>query len=104
MLSHRSGLPGAAGDLLEDLGYDQSHVLNRLRLDPLTPIRTKYDYSNFGFTAGAIAASNAMGQPWADFADANLFGPLGMTPVQLPALGLPQAGATTPPCTSAWTG
>jgi CubicO group peptidase (beta-lactamase class C family) len=71
MLSHRSGLPGAAGDLLEDLGYDQSHVLTQLRLDPLNPIRTIYNYANFGFTAGAIAASNAMRQPWAEFADAS---------------------------------
>lgn len=79
MLSHRSGLPGAAGDLLEDLGYEQSHVLTQLRLDPLNPMRTIYNYANFGFTAGAIAASNAMRQPWAEFADATLFGPLGMT-------------------------
>ena len=79
MLSHRSGLPGAAGDLLEDLGYDQAYVIDRLRLDPLTPMRTQYNYANFGFTAGAIAAANAVSQTWADFAAATLFGPLGMT-------------------------
>ena len=43
------------------------------------PFRAIYNYANFGFTAGAIAASNAMRQPWAEFADATLFGPLGMT-------------------------
>ena len=79
MLSHRSGLPMAAGDLLEDLGYDQAYVINRLRLDPLTPMRTLYNYSNFGFTAGAVAAAKAVGQEWADFAQTTLFAPLGMT-------------------------
>lgn len=79
MLSHRSGLPGAAGDLLEDLGFKQDYILNRLRLEPLTPFRTIYNYSNFGYTSGALAASNALGKEWADAADDILFGPLGMT-------------------------
>jgi CubicO group peptidase (beta-lactamase class C family) len=79
MLSHRSGLPGAAGDLLEDLGYPQPFVLERLRLEPLTPFRTLYAYANFGYTAGANAAAAAAGQSWDDFAAATLFGPLGMT-------------------------
>lgn len=79
MLSHRSGLPGAAGDLLEDLAYDQGHILNRLRLEPLTPLRTQYAYANFGYTTAGVAAAIAAGQSWPDFADANLFRPLGMT-------------------------
>ena len=31
MLSHHSGLPGFAGDVLEDLGYDRATILGRLR-------------------------------------------------------------------------
>lgn len=78
MLSHRSGLPGAAGDLLEDLGYLQAYILEKLRLEPLNPMRTIYNYANFGFTTGGVAAATAAGMGWADFADAMLFSPLGM--------------------------
>lgn len=79
MLAHRSGLPGAAGDLLEDLGYDRDYILDHLRLEPLAPIRTRYAYSNFGFTSGAVAAAAATGKEWADLAETELFAPLGMT-------------------------
>lgn len=37
LFSHRSGLPDHAGDLLEDLGYDQAYVLDHLRLAPSPP-------------------------------------------------------------------
>ena len=43
LFSHVSGLPDHAGDLLEDLGYDQAHTLNRLRLEPLSPFRGQCD-------------------------------------------------------------
>ena len=79
MLSHRSGLPAAAGDLLEDLGYQQDYVLGKLVIEPLTPMRTTYAYSDFGYTAGAVAAAGAVGLSWEDMADILLFGPLGMT-------------------------
>jgi CubicO group peptidase (beta-lactamase class C family) len=79
MLSHRSGLPGAAGDLLEDLGYLQDYILNRLRLEPLSPFRAQYAYTNFGFTTGGVAAAAAVGKEWADAAEELLFKPLGMS-------------------------
>ncbi len=79
LLSHRSGLPGGAGDLLEDLGYNQVDVLGRLRQYSLKPFRTTYAYANFGFTAAAVAAANAASRPWDDFAELTLFDPLGMS-------------------------
>ena len=79
MLTHRSGLPPAAGDLLEDLGYKQSYILDRLRLEPLVPFRTEHNYSNFGYTSGAAAAAAAAGKGWADLADDVLFHRLAMT-------------------------
>jgi CubicO group peptidase (beta-lactamase class C family) len=78
LFSHTSGLPDHAGDLLEDLGYDQAYILNRLRLEPLGPFRAQYEYTNFGLTAAAEAAAAAAGQSWADLADRVLFGPAGM--------------------------
>jgi CubicO group peptidase (beta-lactamase class C family) len=78
LLSHRSGLPDHAGDALEDLGYDQRQVLERLRLLPLAPFRVTYAYTNFGFTAAAAAVAAASGADWATLAEAALYKPLGM--------------------------
>ena len=78
LFSHVSGLPDHAGDLLEDLGYDQAYILNRLRLEPLAPFRGQWKYTNFGLTAAAEAAAAATGRSWAELADQVLFGPVGM--------------------------
>lgn len=80
LLSHHSGLPGIAGNELEGLGYDRDTILHRLRLvRPLYSFRGGYSYSNFGFTAGAVAAARAAGLGWQEAARQKLFGPLGMT-------------------------
>jgi CubicO group peptidase (beta-lactamase class C family) len=79
LYSHRSGLPDHAGDLLEDLGYDRTQILHRLRYLPLRPIRTHYAYTNFGMTAGAEAVAAATHTPWATLSQQELYGPLGMT-------------------------
>ncbi|UUU42839.1 serine hydrolase [Streptomyces sp. NBC_00162] len=79
LFSHRSGLPDHAGDLLEDLGYDQSYILDHLRLEPLTPFRASYAYTNFGFTAAAEAIARAKGTGWQKLSADTLFKPAGMT-------------------------
>lgn len=76
--AHRSGLPRAAGDDLEDLGYDRATILSRLHLLTLDSFRTSYNYANFGTTTAGEAVAAAAGQPWEDLADAYLFDPLGM--------------------------
>ncbi len=78
LFSHRSGLPDHAGDLLEDLGYDRSTVLDRLRRYPLAPFRASYFYTNFGLTAAAVAAAAKAGRPWEDLCRQLLYDPLGM--------------------------
>jgi CubicO group peptidase (beta-lactamase class C family) len=78
MLSHRSGLPDHAGDMLEDIGYDRRQVLERLRQLPLAPFRISYAYTNFGFTAGAQAVAENARKPWEMLADDVIFKPLGM--------------------------
>lgn len=77
--SHRSGLPQAAGDDLEDMGFNRKVIIDRLHLLPLHPFRTTYKYSNFGFTIGAEVVAAAAGKPWEDLAQQELYGPLGMT-------------------------
>jgi CubicO group peptidase (beta-lactamase class C family) len=79
MFSHLSGLPSHAGDLLEDLGYDQQYILHALRLLRLDPFRSAYAYTNFGLTAAGVAAAAAAGMDWASAGDSVLFGPLGMS-------------------------
>ncbi len=78
LFSHRSGLPGGAGNELEDLGYDRAAIMQRLRLVPLSGFRSTYSYSNFGITEGADAVAKAEGKDWADLAEERLYKPLGM--------------------------
>ncbi|QES50943.1 serine hydrolase [Streptomyces venezuelae] len=79
LFSHRSGLPDHAGDLLEDLGYDQAYILGHLREEPLAPFRASYAYTNFGLTAAAEAVARARGVSWQKLSEDTLFKPAGMT-------------------------
>jgi CubicO group peptidase (beta-lactamase class C family) len=79
LLSHQGGLHTGAGDLLEDLGFDQSYILSHLNQQPLDPFRSSYNYSNFGYTIGAKAAADALKMSWEDLAEEILFKPLEMT-------------------------
>lgn len=79
LMSHRSGLQTGAGDLLEDLGFDRAYILSHLNQQPLDPFRATYHYSNFGYTAGAVAAAAATKMVWEDLAEKELFEPAGMT-------------------------
>lgn len=79
LYSHRSGLPGQAGDLHESLGFDRDEILERLRYAPLAPFRTVHQYANFGLTAGAEAVARHLGVDWATLSQRLLYGPLGMT-------------------------
>lgn len=80
LLAHRSGLPGGAGNELEDIGFDRETVLHRLRLvPPSSSFRAGYSYSNAGFTEGGVAAARPTGKSWEDVADERLYRPLGMS-------------------------
>lgn len=79
LYSHRSGLPDHAGDLLEDLGYGQPYILDRLRLLPLNPFRAEYEYTNFGLTAAAEAVAASQGVTWPELSRTRLYEPLGMS-------------------------
>jgi len=80
LLCHRSSLPDHCGDLLEDMGYDRTTILHRLRYQPpASSFRTEYAYTNYGYTEAALCGAKAVGQPWEDVAQEKLYGPLGMT-------------------------
>jgi CubicO group peptidase (beta-lactamase class C family) len=76
--AHRSGLPMAAGDELEDLGFARNEIVGSLWMVPLDPFRISYHYANFGTTIGAEAVARAEKQPWESLAKSVLFDPLGM--------------------------
>jgi CubicO group peptidase (beta-lactamase class C family) len=79
LLCHRGGLPEHAGDLLEDLGYGRAEVLRRLRyVSPAGSFRSRYAYTNFGYTAAAVAAARAAGKSWEGVSADKLYRPLGM--------------------------
>jgi CubicO group peptidase (beta-lactamase class C family) len=79
LFAHRSRLPGDAGNELEELGYDRDTILHRLRqVKPESSFRSKFSYSNFGLTEGAVAAAKAAGMSWEDASEAKLYQPLGM--------------------------
>lgn len=79
MCSHRSGLPEHAGDLLEDMGYGREEILRRLRHIPTNNrFRSQYAYTNFGLTAGAVAAANAAGRSWEALSSERVYRKLGM--------------------------
>ncbi|CAB3751896.1 serine hydrolase [Paraburkholderia humisilvae] len=79
LYAHRSGLPDHAGDRLEDLGYGQTEILQRLRYLPLHPFRNVYFYTNFGLTAAAESVAAAAGTDWASLSEQAIYRPLGMS-------------------------
>jgi CubicO group peptidase (beta-lactamase class C family) len=79
LFAHRSGLWGDAGNDLESLGFGRDEILSRLRfLRPAYTFRGHFAYSNFGLTAGAIAAAKTTRLTWEELAQQKLYGPLGM--------------------------
>jgi CubicO group peptidase (beta-lactamase class C family) len=79
LYAHRSGLPHAAGDDLEDIGYDREYVLDHLWMHKLLPFRTTHKYANYSITAGAEAVAVAAGVDWSTLSEESLYAPLGMT-------------------------
>jgi CubicO group peptidase (beta-lactamase class C family) len=80
-LSHRTGLPPDAGELLKSLfGYSNWEIFKRFRqLELARQFRDDFTYQNYVFTLGALAAANAAGHAtWSELANERLFAPLGM--------------------------
>ena len=79
LFAHRSGLPGHVGDDIEELGFTQGEILERLRLaKPAYSFRNGYSYSNFGLTEAAVAAARFSGRSWEETCEEKLYKPLGM--------------------------
>ncbi len=79
LLSHRTGLPEYTGDELQDLEYNRSEIISRLRYVNLTgDFRSSYAYANIDVTSAAEAAARRAGKPWEDLVKERIFIPVGM--------------------------
>ena len=83
LLSHRSGLPTAAGDLMHDpdsTNFSLEEILyNQRFIKPTSPLRSQFAYTNNGYlVAGAIVAK-VSGMSWEAFVEQRILRPLGMT-------------------------
>jgi CubicO group peptidase (beta-lactamase class C family) len=81
LLTHRSGLPPGAGDLLlfPDAESTREEIIRAMRyLKPTSSFRSGFDYDNLLYIiAGEVVASVA-GTPFEDFLEQRLLFPLGM--------------------------
>lgn len=81
LLTHRSGLPLGAGDLLFWPAGNTSteEIIRALRyLKPATSFRSKYDYDNLMYVIAGELITRVSGKDYADFVESRLFAPLGM--------------------------
>ena len=82
LLTHRSGLPLGAGDLLfwPDGTGDVDDILRALpHLRPTTGFRDGYAYDNLLYIVAGEIVHRVSGQSWQDFVEAEIFGPVGLT-------------------------
>ena len=80
-LTHRSGLPLGAGDLLiwPDGDAQPADVIAALpHLRPSTGFRSEYAYDNLLYVVAGEIVERVSGQNWADFVTAELLTPIGM--------------------------
>ena len=81
LLSHRSGLPLGAGDLMwwPNPNFTRQNIIDGLKhLKPTSEFRTKYDYDNLLYVVAGEIVTRASGKPWEDFVTDTIFTPLGM--------------------------
>lgn len=83
MLTHRSGLPPYAGDLMQwpdSTTFTLPEILHNLRyLKPATSFRTQFAYDNNMYLVAGELMRRLSGQSWNDFVEARLLRPLGMS-------------------------
>ena len=83
LLTHRSGLGLGAGDLMmfpDSTDFTVKDVIHNLRyFKPVSSFRSKFDYDNNLYIVAGEVVTRVAKQPWADFVEARLIRPLGMS-------------------------
>jgi len=82
LLTHRSGLPLGAGDLLiwpDEENTSLQDVLKALSvIKPVSSFRSEFAYDNLLYILAGEIVARVSGMSWADFVEKRLFKPLGM--------------------------
>lgn len=81
LLTHRSGLPLGAGDLLlfPEAESTREEIIHALRyLQPSSSFRSKYDYDNLLFIVAGEVVARVAGMTFEDYLEQALLQPLGM--------------------------
>lgn len=90
LLTHRSGLPLGAGDLMiwPTTTHTRQDVFNGLKhLKPVRGFRVGYDYDNVLYVVAGILIETLTGKSWEDFITERILRPAGMrTAVPAPSL------------------
>jgi CubicO group peptidase (beta-lactamase class C family) len=93
LLCHRSGLGRGMGDLMrfpDSTDFTAKDIIHNLRyFKPVSSFRSKYDYDNNLYIVAGEVVTRISGQPWADFVEARLLKPLGMSRSATAFLRLP---------------
>ena len=82
LLTHRSGLPLGAGDLLvfPEGNATREEIIHALRfLEPSSSFRAKFDYDNLLYVVAGEVVARVAGVSFEDFLEQRLMFPLGMT-------------------------
>ena len=82
LVTHRSGLPLGAGDLLvfPDARPEVADVLSAVKhIPPSTSFRSEYAYDNLMYIIAGEVLSRIEGRPWAEVIEMRIFEPLDMT-------------------------
>lgn len=81
LVTHRSGLPPGAGDLLliPDANPEVSDILAAIKhIPPSTSFRSRYAYDNLLYIVAGEVLSRIDGRPWHKIIEARIFKPLNM--------------------------
>jgi CubicO group peptidase (beta-lactamase class C family) len=81
LLTHRSGLPLGAGDLLvfPEGNATRDEIIHALRyLEPSSSFRAKFDYDNLLYIVAGEVVARVAGMPFEEFLEQRLLFPLGM--------------------------
>ncbi len=81
LVTHRSGLPAGAGDLLvfPDADPEVSDILAAMKhIPPTTSFRSQYAYDNLLYVVAGEVLSRVEGKPWHEVIETRIFKPLKM--------------------------
>jgi len=83
LLTHRSGLPLGAGDLMvfpDQNNYTTNDIIHNLRyLKQSSPFRSKFDYDNLLYIVAGEVLCRVSGLSWAEYVEEQIMAPLHMT-------------------------